>query len=108
MKIEEAKELIKKCEEYLHAYENYEVNNLKQEAIKLYAELNNVNAIAGILNEKGYRKPGKLVAGKRRDVKLNSNDVTKLLDSDIDPDDKLHEIVKKTLRRNRKIKGVHT
>lgn len=106
MKIDEARELIRDYEEYIKAYESYEVANLKQETIKLYAEMNNVSAIATELNEMGYRKPGKLVAGKRREVKFTSNDVTKLLDGDVDPDDQLHELVKKALNRNRRRKGI--
>ncbi len=77
-------------------------------AIKLYAEINNVNEVAKVLNEKGYRKEGKLVAGKRAQVKLSSNDVTAMLNSDIADGDQLHPIVKKVLNKNRRRKGIVT
>lgn len=108
MKIEEAKQLIKECQEYIRSYDDYEPNTMKQNAIKLYAEYENVSAVAAALNEKGYRMPGKLVAGKRGKVKLTSNDVTKMIDSDINSDDLLHPIVKKALNQNRRRKGIVT
>lgn len=106
MKIENAKELIEELKVYVEAYEDYDPQNIKQEAVKLYAELNNVGEVANQLNELGYRKDGKLVAGKRAQVKLYSNDVTKLLNSEVDSGDKLHEIVIKTLNKNRRRKGI--
>ena len=106
MKVEQAKQLIQKYQEYVDAYENYHPSNMKQTAIKLYAELNNVSEVAHKLNDLGYRKDGKLVAGKRGQVKLISNDVTELLNSEVDPNDQLHPIVKKILNRNRRRKGV--
>ena len=106
MKIETAKERIKLMQDYVDAYESYNPLTMKQKAIKLYAELNNVSEVAKLLNEEGYRKEGRLVAGKRAQVKLNSNDVTELLISDIDPGDKLHEQVKKILNQNRRRKGI--
>lgn len=106
MKIETAKKLIKEYQNYIDIYESYEPKNMKQMAIKLYAELNNVNKVANKLNELGYRKDGKLVAGKRAKVKLNSNDVTEIINSDVDDDDPLHLIVKKILNKNRKRKGI--
>lgn len=106
MKIETAKKLIKEYQNYIDIYESYEPKNMKQMAIKLYAELNNVNKVANKLNELGYRKDGKLVAGKRAKVKLNSNDVTEIINSDVDDDDPLHPIVKKILNKNRKRKGI--
>lgn len=108
MKIDDARNLIDELKEYVDAYEGYDPQGVKQMAIKLYAELNNVNAVANLLNEKGYRKDGKLVAGKRAQVKLNSNDVTKMLNSEVLEDDRLHSIVLKTLNKNRKRKGIVT
>ena len=106
MKIETARKLIKEYQNYIAIYESYEPKNMKQMAVKLYSELNNVNKVANKLNELGYRKDGKLVAGKRAKVKLNSNDVTEIINSDVDDDDPLHPIVKKILNKNRKRKGI--
>ncbi|WP_036689385.1 hypothetical protein [Paucisalibacillus globulus] len=102
MRIDKAKELIITLQEYVSVYEGYKPTNIKQEAIKLYAELENVGKVAKELNEKGYRKDGRPVAGKVRKVKLESNDVTEIIDSNIDDGDTLHEIVKKALKRNRR------
>lgn len=106
MKIDRVKERIKELQHYVDVYEKYEPETVKEMAIKLYAELNNVNEVAKSLNEKGYRKEGKLVAGKRARVKLESNDVTKMLNSEIEDGDQLHPIVKKVLNRNRRRKGI--
>jgi len=77
-------------------------------AIKLYAEINNVNEVANVFNEEGYRKEGKFVAGKRVQVKLGSNDVTAMLNGDIEEGDLLHSIVKRVLNKNRRRKGIVT
>lgn len=106
MKIDEAKQLVDEMKEYIKIYENYHPENMKEEAIKLYAEVENVNSVAKILNEKGYRKEGKLVAGKRAQVKIESNDVTEILSTEINDGDQLHPIVKKALNRNRRGKGI--
>lgn len=106
VKIEDAKERIKELQHYVNVYEDYEPQNVKQMAVKLYAELNNVNKVANKLNELGYRKDGKLLAGKRAKVKLNSNDVTKMILSEVEQEDQLHLIVKKILNKNRKRKGI--
>lgn len=106
MKIDKVKERIEELQAYVNAYDGYDPVTMKQKAIKLYAETNNVSAVAKELNEQGYRKEGKLVAGKRAQVKINSNDVTDMLVSDVDPEDELHEIVKKVLNQNRRRKGV--
>lgn len=106
MKVEDAKKTIEELQEYVNVYEKYEPTNMKEMAVKLYAELNNVNQVAKKLNEKGYRKEGKLVAGKRARVKLDSNDVTKMLISDVDDGDQLHPIVKRILNKNRRRKGI--
>lgn len=106
MKVDKVRERIEELQAYVNAYDAYEPNNMKQLAIKLYAETNNVSEVAKALNEQGYRKEGKLVAGKRAQVKINSNDVTDMLVSDVDPEDELHEIVKKVLNQNRRRKGV--
>ncbi|MFD2628800.1 hypothetical protein [Oceanobacillus kapialis] len=101
MKVEKAKDLIEELNRYVSAYENYHPQNVKQEAIKLYAELENVGKVAKQLNKKGYTKDGKQVAGKVRQVKLDSNDVTQLLKQGPEDNDQLHIIVKKALSKNR-------
>lgn len=106
MKIEKVKERIKELQEYVDAYESYVPVTMKEKAIKLYAESTNVSAVAKVLNEEGFRKEGKLVAGKRAQVKLTSNDVTEMLNSEVDADDLLHSIVKKILNQNRRRKGI--
>lgn len=108
MKIEKVKERIKELQKYVDAYAIYEPVTMKQMAIKLYAELNNVSDVAKLLNEQGYRKEGKLVAGKRAQVKLDSNDITEMLISDVEDGDVLHGIVKKVLNQNRRRKGIVT
>lgn len=106
MKVEKAKERIKELQSYVDAYEKYEPKDMKETAIKLYAELNNVNAVAVALNEAGFRKEGRLVAGKRAQVKLISNDVTDMLNGEVSKGDLLHPFVKKILNQNRKRKGI--
>lgn len=105
MKIEKVRERIKELQAYVDAYDCYDPVDMKQTAVKLYAESNNVSAVAKELNEQGFRKEGKLVAGKRAQVKLNSNDVTDLLISD-DSMDEMHEMVKRVLNQNRRRKGI--
>lgn len=106
MKIENVRERIKELQAYVDAYDCYDPVGVEQMAVKLYAETNNVSAVAKALNELGYRKEGKLVAGKRAQVKLNSNDVTEMLIGEVDLVDELHEMVKKALNRNRRRKGI--
>lgn len=106
MKIEDVKRRIEEYQIYIDEYEKYQPDNMKEMAIKLYAELNSVNGVAKILNEKGYRKEGKLVAGKRAQVRLESNDVTEIINSKVEDGDQLHDIVKSILKRNRRRKGI--
>lgn len=106
MKVEKVKKRIKELQEYVDAYESYVPIGVKQMAVKLYAGSNNVSAVAKALNEGGFRKEGKLVAGKRAQVKLTSNDVTEMLNSEVDADDLLHSMVKKVLNQNRRRKGI--
>lgn len=108
MKVEDAKKRIKEYQKYVNAYENYVPESITQMAVKLYAELNNVGAVAERLNELGYRKEGRLVAGKRREVKLYSNDVTALLISEPAADDEFHPMIIRILNKNRRRKGIVT
>lgn len=106
MKIEKVKKRIEEDLKYVAAYENYHPENMKEEAIKLYAKLGNVSTVAKMLNEKGFRKEGKLVAGKRAQVKLISNDITEMINGEIRDGDQLHPIVKNALKRNRRRQGI--
>lgn len=106
MKIEKARERIKELQEYVDAYDNYQAEGAKEIAVKLYAETNNVSVVAKALNEGGYRKLGKVVAGRRAQVKLTSNDVTDMLNGEVEAYDLLHSIVKKVLNQNRRRKGI--
>lgn len=106
MKVSEATEQIERLQLYVSAYEGYEATTMKQIAVKTYAELNNVSKVTSHLNDLGYRKQGRVVAGKTKEVKLETNDVTDILNGPVDEGDQLHELVKKILRQNRKRKGV--
>lgn len=108
MKIDEAKKMIEELQSYVTIYDSYQPENVKEDAIKLYAELENVNGVARRLNDMGYRKEGRLVAGKRAQVKIESKDVTELINAQMEPGDQLHPIVKKALNRNRRRKGIVT
>ena len=106
MKIEKVRERIKELQAFVDAYEGYEPKNKKEHAVKLYAETTNVQAVAAALNELGYRKEGKLVAGKQAQVKIISNDVTDMLNEEVGEGDQLHPFVQKILNQNRKRKGI--
>lgn len=106
MKIEKARERIKHLQEYVDSYDQYQPKGMKEMAIKLYAELNNVSEVAKLLNDEGYRKEGKLVAGKRGQVKLISNDITDIINGEVAEEDHLHSEIKRILKQNRKRKGI--
>lgn len=106
MKVDKARELIIELENYVAAYEAYDPTDVKEMAIKLYSESNNVGVVAKELNELGYRKEGKLVAGKRKQVKYDSNDVTAMINTVPADDDVLHDKVRKMLNKNRRRKGI--
>lgn len=103
MKISEAKKRIKEYQEYIQLHKDYKPNDIKGHAIKLYAELGHVGKVAEKLNQMGYRMPGRKEGSQ---VKLTSNDVTAMLDTKPDPEDKLHPIIRKAMNKNRsKIRG---
>jgi hypothetical protein len=103
MKVSEAKKKIEELQEYIDLYSRYFPTNMKEHAIKLYAELEHVGKVAEQLNHLGYRVPGRKEGTK---VKLTSNDVTGMIDTKPQPSDKLHLIVRKSLNTNRsKIRG---
>jgi len=98
MKVLEAQKRIAEYQEYIQLYNDYQPSTLKQHTIKLYAELEHVSKVADDLNSRGFRVPGKKEGSK---VKIISNDVTDLIDSKPDANDKLHFIVRKYLNKNR-------
>lgn len=106
MRIDKARELITHLQQYVESYEQYDPTAMKQKAVKLYAELNNVSEVAKLLNDEGYRKEGKLVAGKRGQVKLISNDITDIINGEVEEEDHLHSEIKRILKQNRKRKGI--
>ncbi|PEJ53031.1 hypothetical protein CN676_10405 [Bacillus wiedmannii] len=99
MNLQQAKDSVEKWSHFIELVSNYEVNSLETEAIYEYALDNNVSNVAVKLNEKGHR-----IQGVRGPKKLNSNDVTEILQGEII--DELHSIIKNTLQKNqRKMKG---
>jgi len=103
MKIDKVKEKIKEYQAHVEAYENYQPQNIKEEAIKLYAELMNVGEVAKELNRMGYRIDSKDFFGKDRGTtrKLISNDISAMIDTKAEEGDKLHGIIRKILNKNR-------
>jgi hypothetical protein len=101
LKIEKVRKLVEEYQEYINLYENYQPQNMQQEAIKLYAELGTVDKVAKELNTRGFRKPGR----KGELIKLESNDVTEMIIKKPD-NDPFHEAVRKTLNRNRGKRGL--
>lgn len=95
----EIDKLYNKIEEfqyYIDLYNSYEVTSFETAAIKYYAELGRVDHAAKKMNELGYRVPG-----ARGPKKLNSNDVTAVLEGK--ELDEFHRVVKRMFIRSRKI-----
>lgn len=91
MEIEEAKERIKKLEEYIVMVEDYQAETYEQKVFKLYVLRENVTKITKELNKQGYR------IGKR---KLITKDISDLIRSK--PTDEMHEMARKLFNRNKK------
>lgn len=91
MRIEEAKEKIKRLEGFIQTVESYQPQTFEQEAIKCYVLLENVREVANELNEKGYRIGNRKVEGK--DV----SDIIRLK-----PADPMHELAKRFFKTNKK------
>ncbi|PFD67698.1 hypothetical protein CN309_05390 [Bacillus thuringiensis] len=99
MNLQQAKDLVEKWSHFIELVSNYEVTSLETEAIYEYALDNNIANVAVKLNEKGHR-----IQGVRGPRKLNSNDVTEILQGEII--DELHGIIKNILQKNqRKMRG---
>ncbi len=92
MEIAEARERIKKLEEFIVMVEDYQAETYEQKVFKLYVLRENVTKITKELNEQGYR------IGKR---KLNTKDISDLIRSKPSLDE-MHEMARKLFNRNRK------
>jgi len=91
MEICEAKEQIKKLEEYIEKVENYEDDSFEKKVFKLYVLRENVTKITKELNEEGHR------IGNR---KLITKDLSDLIRSK--PTDDMHELARKLFNQNMK------
>jgi len=91
VEITEARERIKKLEEYIVMVENYQAETYEQKVFKLYVLRENVTKITKELNEEGHR------VGKR---KLITKDISDLIRSK--PTDEMHEMARKMFNSNRK------
>lgn len=91
MEIAEAKERIKKLEEYIVMVQDYQTETYEQKVFKLYVLRENVTKITKELNEQGYR------IGKR---KLITKDISDLIRSK--PTDEMHEMARKLFNSNKK------
>ncbi len=89
MEIPEARDQIKRLEEYIAMVEGYEAKTYKQKVFLLYVLRENVTKITKELNEQGYR------IGKR---KLITTDISDLIRSK--PTDEMHEMARKLLNKN--------
>mgnify|MGYP001363840304 FL=1 len=94
MRIEEAREEIKRIERFISLVESYRPQSFEQEAIKTYVLIESVNKTAAVLNEKGFR------IGKR---KVSGKDVSYIIRSK--PDDELHQIAHDMFKYNKKKAG---
>lgn len=91
MKIEQAREEIKKLENYIEMIESYNPDTFEKEALLEYVLIENVNMVASTLNERGYRIGNRKVVGK--DV----SDIIRKKETD-----QIHKLAKKLFRMNRK------
>lgn len=91
MEISEARERIKKLEEFIVMVEAYQAVTYEQKVFKLYVLRENVTKITKELNEQGYR------IGKR---KLITKDISDLIRSK--PTDEMHEMARKLFNSNKK------
>jgi hypothetical protein len=95
MTIDEAKEQIKKLEEYIKMIEAYIPETFEQHAIKLYVLHEHVANVATMLNGQGFR------IGKRKVIGMDVSDILRAK-----PSDELHELAVKLFKQNKKkVKG---
>lgn len=91
MNIKQAKEEIKKLEDYIEMIETYQADTFEKEALLEYVLIENVNNVAAALNERGHRIGNRKVVGK---------DVSDIIRSK--PIDDLHEYAQKLFKANRR------
>lgn len=92
MTVDEAKEEIKKLEEYIELIEGYVPETFEQHAIKLYVLHEHVANVANILNELGYR------IGKRKVIGKDVSDIIRAK-----PTDELHQLASKMFKQNKRL-----
>lgn len=92
MTVDEAKEEIKKLEEYIGLIEGYEPETFEQYAIKLYVLHENVAKVANMLNELGFRMIRRKVIGR---------DVSNIIRAK--PTDELHQLAAKMFKQNKRL-----
>jgi len=95
MTIDEAREQIKRLEDYIETVEGYVPITFEQHAIKLYVLHEHVARVAKMLNELGFR------IGKRKVIGTDVSDILRAK-----PTDELHELAVKLFKQNKKmVKG---
>lgn len=95
MTIDEAREQIKRLEDYIEMVEGYVPETFEQNAIKLYVLHEHVARVAKMLNELGFR------IGKRKVIGTDVSDILRAK-----PTDELHELAVKLFKQNKKmVKG---
>lgn len=92
METAEAREQIKRLEEYIEKVENYQADTYEQMVFKLYVLRENVTKVTKELNAQGYR------IGNR---KLVTKDLSDLIRSKPSLDE-MHELARKLFNRNKK------
>jgi hypothetical protein len=92
MKLSDAKKLIVDLQYYINLVEKYQPSTFETRVIYEYALRENVNEVAKIMNELGFRVD---------DRKVTSSDVSAVLKQK--PIDELHKIVSKNFKRNKKL-----
>jgi hypothetical protein len=91
LNIEQAREQIKRLEDYIDMVENYQPATFEQVAIKRYVIIESVNKVAAELNEEGYRMGNRKLVGK---------DITNIIHEK--PKDDMHQTAQKMFKANRK------
>ncbi|MGF9821432.1 MULTISPECIES: hypothetical protein [Brevibacillus] len=97
MKLSDAKKLIVELQHYVNLVEKYQPATFETRVIYEYALHENVNEVAKIMNDLGFRVDGR---------KITSSDVSAVLKQS--PIDELHQIVSKNFKRNKRLVQTNT
>ncbi|MEG0258289.1 MAG: hypothetical protein RR651_00305 [Lysinibacillus sp.] len=90
--LKQATEDRQELQTYIDLIESYSPKNFTEHVIQLYVQLGNIKVTASVLNDEGYQVANRSMAGK---------DVTKIILSEPDPNDLLHQEVKRLyIQRN--------